>query len=590
MDDLQSFAVAVTKAGIVCLTMWGQAIKGQTLDYFNRYRRFNPIVGLMSNARIQALHLVSFSDFFTRISSSHIQMASQLRVITMRSTPLEDDVSMGVLTQILENSPNLTELWLDTDNPDKAYQMILSKICILPKLKSLGLQFRTKGVAVELLMWSIKTMNASFVSITASSPPHLTFVQRGVLTHLLIKNRIRISDDARLAKILHENPKLLEISLKCDSERFHAIIELVASTRERWRLEGYDLQRLRLELTQDYRQEREDEIKSTVQFSEHSVAYDMFTHVNLRSEWRPDPDYLPPLFRRYGWSIVTLDAGRGKLDDDLALQLDRSTEERTSNLAALALDPTRLSSNGAECIDRVLSRSNKLQDFSIYLRGPFTGNPAGTWLLGRHKEKLTSLDAKVAQADLDIPCLAEILPMRRDLPRLSSLTILSSGLNTQAHLAFPQECVPWLAAMVSAPGNPIIPTPPSSNLSEPPAALYSVTEADTSILWEPLRNVWLYVFSLQSEEWKTVIKALDFSTLETLGLRGTDFSTNELHVLVECIPEDGAAIPLMVLDFTSSALFESSGDSEVRSLCETLTSKAPRVTIKGLFNNPCGEV
>ncbi|KAG0368379.1 hypothetical protein BGZ54_002045 [Gamsiella multidivaricata] len=72
--------------------------------------------------------------------------------------------------------------------------------------------------------------------------------------------------------------------------------------------------------------------------------------------------------------------------------------------------------------------------------------------------------------------------------------------------------------------------------------------------WEPLKDFQLYSFILQPEKWKTVVKTIEFSALDTLGLWNTNFSAEELKILVDYILEGVSGAPLKRPDLKETPL------------------------------------
>ncbi|KAK3821137.1 MAG: hypothetical protein J3Q66DRAFT_426097 [Benniella sp.] len=111
LSDLREFYDAVTKANVIHLTIDGTHFKNPPIDLVNRGRRFDPILGLASNARIQSLQLIGFDDFFSRVTK-HMQPAPRLRMFSMEWKSSFDDKAIKSLNGFLENCPGLTALEL----------------------------------------------------------------------------------------------------------------------------------------------------------------------------------------------------------------------------------------------------------------------------------------------------------------------------------------------------------------------------------------------------------------------------------------------------------------------------------------------
>ena len=145
MDDLREFAKAVTKANVVSLTMDGSCLKGPALDVVNRTRRFDPIMKLASNARIQSLQIKGFDDFFTRVSKSSLMPSPKLRRLSVQSElPLEDKVKS--INGIIKLYSELTALEVKLNHQYSITEAILDIVRDLPRLESLKVECRTLSV------------------------------------------------------------------------------------------------------------------------------------------------------------------------------------------------------------------------------------------------------------------------------------------------------------------------------------------------------------------------------------------------------------------------------------------------------------
>jgi hypothetical protein len=250
-------------------------------------------------------------------------------------------------------------------------------------------------------------------------------------------------------------------------------------------------------------------------------------------------------------------------------------------------------------MDQVLTRSSGLQDLRLLLIDTLfeeEDSLAREFLL-RHSLKLTYLSVGNRLSDTCNPqfrlgaegqCISQVataLWSRHDCPNLEFLDISNPG-------QFPQEFVPWLAMMVSAPNGPLIddltsqptilddPSTNSPSANDPSAS--KTLLSDMIEPWTPLKLLQFNDFNLQPEEWKVVIEALDLSTLETLNLHNTNFLVDELRILVDRIPRNASkTVALKDLDLRWSLMVHIN-DPDVQALNLSLKEKLPSLIIKGL--------
>ncbi|KAG0353895.1 hypothetical protein BGZ54_001978, partial [Gamsiella multidivaricata] len=573
LEDHRKLRAAITNANVACLKMKRFSSKKPTLDFINRNRRFDPIMELLSDGRLQAVTLQGSEDFFSRISSSSIRPAPRLRILYMQPIHLEDAASRTTFVRLLQNCPNLTKLQLGTKELGTIFDTVMHNIEHLPNLKVLELRSPKDHIIIDLLKSEVQGAWAELSNSWTYDPLHQLFLRKGLLTRLTITSAAIDQAKELLPEILCRNPRLLEIKLSCPCARFLDMLDLIISARKRGRAKGYVYAPLRLDFATHFGGTADDRIISSVHLSKESDVLDMSTEIELR---QPDQDYLSSLINRYGWSINILDTLSGKFGDDFAQQLDKSTEEKGSRITSLMLDARRLSSVGLECMDRVIDRSIYLEEFQFHAGNPLVDDAAESRLLHRYREVLTALKVQVASHGSHIPWLAKTFLSRHDVRRLKNLHFMG-WFNK---VIFPQEYVPWLAAMVSSPNDPSNhESSLSQSLENPQAPPSTESAVDTSTAWEPLQEFELSGFSLEPEDWKIIIEALDFSRLKTLDVSYSNFSIEQFKTLVDCIPDDGSGVPLRCIAFNESALSEQRMSSEMRQLRETLNEKAPQIKL-----------
>src|SRR5690349_15721496 len=140
MDDLRTLANAVTKANVIRLKVDGTHLKSPALDVINRSRRFDPILKLASNNRIQSLQLAGFEDFFARISKSSLTPSPKLRVLSVDSElPLQDKVKS--LGDLLGFYSALTTLEVKLNHQAMIWEAIPEILNKLPSLESLKIEY-----------------------------------------------------------------------------------------------------------------------------------------------------------------------------------------------------------------------------------------------------------------------------------------------------------------------------------------------------------------------------------------------------------------------------------------------------------------
>ncbi|KAG0231769.1 hypothetical protein BGX31_005357 [Mortierella sp. GBA43] len=220
MDELRSLADAVTKTNVARLVVNGSNFNSPTRDVINRNQRFEPILQLASNSRVQSLQLKNFTDFFARIDNPKMGSTPRLRTFSMDSgIPLKDK-ALKSFNKFLKHCPTLTTLELKLHHQ---LLMDLVKSDTLRKLRFL------ESIAIDCgslsILASISTGKIQGISVTvvgrldSLQSDDLKFIKQGYLTQLTITYIPQKVDEDRVVDILRHSPKLNHLHIKCQEDR-----------------------------------------------------------------------------------------------------------------------------------------------------------------------------------------------------------------------------------------------------------------------------------------------------------------------------------------------------------------------------------
>ncbi|KAF9349049.1 hypothetical protein BGX34_002093 [Mortierella sp. NVP85] len=401
------------------------------------------------------------------------------------------------------------------------------------------------------------------------------FIQQSNITKLTIKHTPEDTDEDRLVDILNQNQELEELHIRCNGERSYAIIHLVTSKRETAIQEGRTSALHTFKVTDErwdpfdwYRgYDGYDHLVTTVTFTKDPAVFDMDTQMKMQ--------YLQPVvegspisnfMRHYGWSIGSL-ATSTQITDHLATLLDSATEKRGSRLTHLILSPPSLTTLGMDAMDRVIKRSQSLEFLWIWTVGLDEASrpEKALLLLGRYGEKLNRLTLNGNAFGEWLLPFTQALPTANSLPRLNVVHVESAEKSQVPH-----EFVQWLVA--------VVPIPPRGSTS--PGGFITGTSQKTCTILARLRTFLLYNVTLQPQDWETLIKAIDLSMLEELHLNSTNFSWEQLDLLLERITAaDAKSVSLKVLQIGSTDLLV---DADRPALQERILEAVPQMSIQGL--------
>ncbi|KAF9109645.1 hypothetical protein BGX27_007377 [Mortierella sp. AM989] len=127
-QDLGALAEVVTKSKIIHLSVDGNGLNRLISGEASVGHRYEPIIQLMSNGRIQGLRLKNFKWMFPHFDCSSIKKAPKLRILEMDPVlNLQDSRSRLVISKIVENCPSIAKLDLVAYEPKSLIGVITEK-------------------------------------------------------------------------------------------------------------------------------------------------------------------------------------------------------------------------------------------------------------------------------------------------------------------------------------------------------------------------------------------------------------------------------------------------------------------------------
>ncbi|KAF9364649.1 hypothetical protein BGX34_000885 [Mortierella sp. NVP85] len=544
-SELKEMADAVTQANIMDLTIDGSSLLGRNMDVIHRFNRFDPLLKLRNNERIQTLRLVLFKDLFYRLSHKAFTPALNMRVLKLHS-PIDGGHNPWDtnLDNILESCPNIREFGLRIQDQFlivPAIERILSKLHDLRRLEIYFGEFHTTATVFQGRVHTVEM----FLPFTEA----LAFEGRNHSCYATVLDEDLGLDQA--IQILRLYPMLSEIKLGYVYANPNTMIETIANTRDEvaaTSLHKVDLMRLHGEAGAP-------PVGITMDFTDHEgTTLGCSLHINV-SSWSGELSPYYDILYSHGSSIKALDARNGCIDDEIARLLEQSTNNN-SKLGTLTLDTWTLTNKGLEYMDRVISRSKSLERFVVdQSLNSEEEREKATLLVSQHGKKLTGLLLLGDGSHPMTEWLKTTFPSRAECPRLSDFRL---AFNIESNVEDPDAYVQWLTLMVSAP------------------------DAATPTAWSPLKRLCLQHNKFGSVDWGSLIEAIDFSALENLDFSGTNFADEQLDLLIKCVVKTHELVPLRTLDLRSSTLSMSVDLAELHSKLDEFREIAPHVTIVGL--------
>ncbi|KAI7826133.1 hypothetical protein BC939DRAFT_115139 [Gamsiella multidivaricata] len=581
-EDLRVFAEAVWSANIVHLTMDGEKSKIPFLDFFNSSRRYNPIMEIMCNGRLKSLRLKDFEKFFNRVSNSAIMNAPQLRALAISSVlPSKTKVSSAFVTRIFKMCPYLTELDLNSGNWNFIFDLLRDNISGLERLETVNIGSGRLILTVSSSQGKIKHSKATIDRLDDLKSEEERFLTAGHLKALHVTRTPSQGTRVELLKVLDMNPDLSEICVGCRPEQALDTIKLITEKRTDIMFRRSSCALRQFNLCEDKgcpgdNGKSDDILHMALSFPDSALpTCNISTNIRMRASFpSAESRYLLALFKDYGSTIEQLHTNHA-FYDDLATFLDNGTKTKGSSLVHLTLNPAMLTLVGLDCVNRVIERSSDLGRLELHLdRLEESDNmEKAVQLLRRHGGRLHSLTLQGDATESWMPTLATELPTRLSLPKLDTFRIICRGSARVLEVS-----ARWLVAMVSGPSQQAA----SSSLSTS-ITVQSASTSDSHQEWWSLKNVSIENVQFENEDWKDMIEKMDFTSLESLSFSGSNFSLDQLQILVRSLPEyNGTIVPLQSLKASVTRLDECEDIESLKEAFVMLRNKAIAINVEGI--------
>ncbi|KAG0221462.1 hypothetical protein B0O80DRAFT_502565 [Mortierella sp. GBAus27b] len=582
MYDIQALVDAVTEANVVDLTVDGSHFK-RPWDVINRKQRFNPLMWLSSNGRIQYLKLQGFKTFFRRVNQLPRDPYPRLRVFSMDSGDLLSRRNVRSFKRFLIHNPPLTTLKLRLGEKCSPLATITKDIIEkLTRLQSLSIDYGEISITLCTSDGKVHGVDLTIERFT-NFANELEFIQRDHLrdlTRLVVKRTPQESDECHLIDILSVCTKLTQLRIGCEGQRAPAIVDLVISTLQKYEktsLREFNLMEEMLVPFNVYEEcDDSTHIQTCLTFDETPDSFDMQTWVRLGNKMsiydvHPVNDFV----RKYGWSIVFLEEN-WTLNDRVAAILDHIPSTRNSRLEALSFEASKFTDSRFEQLGTIIKDPRNLKRLGLRLE-LIEIHQCGTVcsLIEQYWSVIFKLQLYGKSSMFWLQLFALLFRTRARFPSLESLEV---SFDPHPNFKVPENCIDWIAAMISsspqdskssstqgpesssAQGSESSSSQGSESSStqgpESPSTQGPESSSSTqgsATPWKRMKKIVLRHIHLQHDEWKKIIDAMEFTELEHLDLRSSNLSQKTLSLLVGRMT--GAAfLPMKILNIEDTGL------------------------------------
>ncbi|KAI8603681.1 hypothetical protein EDD21DRAFT_368401 [Dissophora ornata] len=557
MDDLKNLSTCITQANVVSFVLRGDNFSGSIFNLFNGRCRYNPLVDIMLNGRIQTMHINTKDNLFSQVYEPTL-MPAQLRDLTLSTTTsLLVDYVWNSLKAILQNCPKLTTLSIQCLDCRTAFSRLPAITFLVPLLECFHISDRDTSLDISISQGNIIRTLATVTSFQSHALSDV--VMTAHLTHLTVSHAswygLSFPDLIGWKAVVSKCPTLVDIKVRYPIGSCFRSIQDIVSAREQMHFGQVKFPLRRFEILET---NKDSQVKDHSDIGVIAVDFkDPETLLSLpyidTSLFAENHDTLKSILREYGWSVKVL-VMTDVITDDIFSALVNLLKNQTFTAERLVLDPGPLSAIGLECLDCFIDRtvSTMRLEFVMKHRNVDSQCSKALYPLLKYGTRLKALEL---HDSLNVTWMSS-LPPTISFPKLDSFSVVRVEDVDISH-----DAVAWIVATVS--GLPKV-------ASLPPSAKQS---------WVPLKVIRLVSSEFHANNWKLMLEAIDFSGLEKLDVEKSNFSLKELEVLVDCLPD--SVIPLKSIIFEGSHVARCKDIESLQDLVAELKEKAPLVEILG---------
>ncbi|KAF9430564.1 hypothetical protein BGZ94_006052 [Podila epigama] len=598
LEDLRMLRDTMVRTNIVGLKLDCCNATGPSRDILlNRTKRYDPIIQMLTNTKLQSLTLVRCEGFWSRLSKmSHVSggaapstlssspsssssssspssssssshssssapaqnilpaFAFQLRTLTIQSAMDNWKHDQHRLAEILRQSPKLTELKLQVADSDAAFEVIKANTNGFQHLRLLNLSVihSNQQEQVDVTFADDGSGEIAKVVISTNKRPYTQLAYSGKVVKLVMYHEFGMQQEgAQLRSVLEKNKSLRELGVRCHVSGFVALFDLVRCGL----INHEDFKRCEIQDLAGWNKLYSTNLKDT-----------LATRLELTST---DSTGRENIFAAYGWAIRTIPSGI-QFTTSLASALDKCTTNPVGPspmqslsippiLERLCLDITKLDPVCLNHLIAFVDRCERLYKFELVVR--WNNSTLNTGVIAK---AIARLAPRITHLRL---CVYNLLPLLFDLA--TSMVPRYDGPRFVPGATMPLlkelEVVPTSVdslppAIVSSPSHrrqpsqqqqqqqqqqrqPQPPPPPQQQQQQQKSKIKHCQLNNPQIQWliiplasPVLKRVSLGYLDILKDDWTATLQAIHFGCLQHLTFQGTNMSDSQAKLLASLIP------------------------------------------------------
>ncbi|KAK3821173.1 MAG: hypothetical protein J3Q66DRAFT_426141 [Benniella sp.] len=499
------------------------------------------------------------------------QSVHKLRVLSLEPEfPSQDKVKS--LNNLLTFYPGLAILHVKLQRYESIGKAISNILDKLGKLESLKVDSGTLSVTADVVKRKVQNVILAVDRLDSFSPNDLNFIQKEGVTKLAIRCSPQHWDEDRLSKIFHTSEFIRMRTMHAGGHTLAVaatlgwnvqdLVEMASSANPK--LESLSIRYNKLTLTAEYSLGTIWDMVTTLERLSDLSANDLaFIHQGNITRLvisdvprEEDRDRLIEILRHNpGLTHIQIEHKEQPQDGIVGIPM------KLQHLAKLATH---------DALPKLESLKIDVKDVS------FTGN-----ILLREVDltikRLSGLDSTVLkffQGDQLTRLTIRQTPLRNDEHQLTDIL---SKFPSLSHLVIGCE-----GTMVTTPSrvttSPVLARHPLQSIVDEPS---THSRVKPTVPWKPTKKLTLRRLSLRPDDWRALMRGIDFTAVESLDFRWSNISQDPFKLLFNRIALSNASnLPLKILDIRGTEIVEKTNYKTLETMLAELKKKAPGLKVE----------
>ncbi|KAF9208328.1 hypothetical protein BGZ49_009111 [Haplosporangium sp. Z 27] len=550
LDDLRTLQDTIRKTNVAILKLDFCSTQSPSWDLFNRSRRYDPILQIMGDAKLQALYLTRCDGFWNRLTKTAasatktMPFTSVLRILSVQGAIENWKVEQQRMGEFLKQCSRLTDLRLQCSDVDTTFQLVKNATGGFQVLQNLELTAsELSGQEQVSITFAQPQAEMSAVTITTNKKPYTRLIHSGCVRKLVFYNQFSLATErATLEKVLQQNQDLHELAMRCSVHEVVQIFDFI------WARAAYS-KSLRLVEIQDL--EGFNKVFSIDLKSPRATLLELIS---------PDPTGREEIFRAFGWALKKIPP-RMQFTTGLLRGLEEALRTRGSILQSLHVDISMLDEEALDLLAKVIQYSQPtLTKLNVILHASQANHrelamaPLARFIV-RASPQITRLQMHMYGLSLFLFALASAATEVQSASTSLSRTFTITGKGRTGDVTFPVASTPTLLDVVTMPNLWGLDIQPEADtygnmihcqINPPHIQWFQIP-----LMSPGLKSIRFGYLDFLKDDWTVIIQSIRFDIVEKLIFQGTNLSDGQVRQLLECLTKKKNDVGLLKSTTTS---------------------------------------